>query len=74
MSYREVVGNVGGVINLHTRVGKEQKVAMELAVQDFHESSCYSMVLHLKDSSRNSDRAASAGNKHCILWCAHQIC
>ncbi|KAI3465350.1 hypothetical protein Pfo_022013 [Paulownia fortunei] len=50
--------SIGVVIDLRSRVGKEQKVAMEMAVQDFHH--CLNLFLHIKDSNGNSARAAFA--------------
>ncbi|PIN16448.1 Glutamate-gated kainate-type ion channel receptor subunit GluR5 [Handroanthus impetiginosus] len=49
---------IGVVIDQTSRLGREQKIAMELAVHDFHH--CRNLVLHLKDSHGNSARAASA--------------
>ncbi|KAI9201335.1 hypothetical protein LWI28_021772 [Acer negundo] len=53
--------HIGGVIDYSSRVGKEQMIAMQMAVQDFHRSACckLQLVLHFKDSRRNLARAAS---------------
>ncbi|KAK4428986.1 Glutamate receptor 2.7 [Sesamum alatum] len=50
--------SIGVVIDESCRVGKEQKIAMELAVGDFRH--CLNLVLHPKDSHGSSARAASA--------------
>ncbi|KAL8513896.1 hypothetical protein ACS0TY_013133 [Phlomoides rotata] len=50
---------IGVLIDKSCRVGREQKIAMELAVQDFHH--CLNILLHVTDSHGNSARAASAG-------------
>lgn len=53
--------NIGGVIDYSSRVGKEQKIAMEMALEDFSRSSNCSkqLLLLLEDSQGNSARAAS---------------
>ncbi|KAI5354468.1 hypothetical protein L3X38_007363 [Prunus dulcis] len=51
---------VGCVIDHSSRVGKEQKVAMEMAIQDLSKSICARVDLHLKDSQGNSARATAA--------------
>ncbi|KAJ6328093.1 hypothetical protein OIU77_009892 [Salix suchowensis] len=46
------MGKIGGVIDSGSRVGKEMKVAMEMAAEDFARSSCSKqLVLQLEDSS-----------------------
>ena len=56
------LGGIGGVLDLSSRVGKEQKIAMELAVQDFYSSTCYNLPIHLKDLHGNFVHTASDGN------------
>ena len=63
---------IGGVVDCTTRMGKEQKIAMEMAIQDYYfinnnfdsstTTSCSKLDLHLKDSQGNPARAAAAGN------------
>lgn len=63
-----ILGGIGGVLDLSSREGKEQKIGMELAVQDFYSLTCYNLPLHLKDLRQNSGHTASDGKlKH-----AHQ--
>ncbi|KAG8377606.1 hypothetical protein BUALT_Bualt08G0050500 [Buddleja alternifolia] len=50
--------SIGVVIDESSRVGKEQRIAMELAVHDFRH--CLNLVLHFKDSQGSSSRAAFA--------------
>lgn len=57
-----ILGGIGGVLDLSSRVGKEQKIAMELAVQDFYSLTCYNLPIHLKDLCGNSGHTASHGN------------
>ncbi|KAF8406315.1 hypothetical protein HHK36_008401 [Tetracentron sinense] len=56
-----IIGTIGAIVDYSSRMGKEQKTAMEMAVQDFYDSTGYKMVLHLRDSYGHSARAASAG-------------
>lgn len=51
--------SVGVVIDESSRVGKEQKIAMKMAVRDLRH--CLNLVLHVKDLHGNSALAASAG-------------
>ncbi|KAL7155053.1 hypothetical protein ABFS83_03G048300 [Erythranthe nasuta] len=50
--------SVGVVIDRSSRVGKEQRVAIELAVRDFNDSCRLNMVLHIEDSHGNAASAA----------------
>ncbi|KAB5526691.1 hypothetical protein DKX38_020538 [Salix brachista] len=53
------MGKIGGVIDYGSRVGKEMKVAMEMAAEDFARSSCSKqLVLQIEDSSGDSARDA----------------
>lgn len=59
----EVVFAIGAVIDQTSRIGKEQKIAMEMAVHDFNQwTQCSHMDLQFKDSQGNSARAISSGN------------
>ncbi|KAK8646601.1 hypothetical protein V6N13_120381 [Hibiscus sabdariffa] len=52
---------IGAVIDYSSRVGREQGVAMEIALQDFYPSTCWiQLVLRFKDSQGSSARAASS--------------
>ncbi|KAJ6344703.1 hypothetical protein OIU76_006265 [Salix suchowensis] len=56
-----ITGKIGGVINYSSRAGKEQKVAMEMAVEDYFRSSCsQQLTLQLEDSGGDSSTVASA--------------
>lgn len=53
---------IGGVVDYSSRTGREQGIAIEMAVQDFHHSTCsIHLVLRFKDSQGSSPRAASSG-------------
>lgn len=58
-----VLGRIGGVIYQSSRIGREQKIAMEMAIHDFEKRSlnCSKLVLHPKDLDLNSAGAVSAG-------------
>lgn len=56
-----ITAKIGGVINYSSRAGKEQKVAMEMAVEDYFRSSCsQQLTLQLEDSGGDSSAVASA--------------
>ncbi|XWS25609.1 hypothetical protein CRYUN_Cryun27aG0082500 [Craigia yunnanensis] len=58
---RERTRRIGGVVDYRSRAGKEQRIAMEMAIQDFHRSTCSNqLVLRFKDSQGGSARAASS--------------
>ncbi|XVF36282.1 hypothetical protein REPUB_Repub19eG0044700 [Reevesia pubescens] len=59
---RERTRRIGGVIDYSSRTGKEQRIAMEMAIRDFHQSSCskQQLVLRFTDSQGSSARAASS--------------
>ncbi|RDX65785.1 Glutamate receptor 2.7, partial [Mucuna pruriens] len=41
LNSEKIIVNIGGVIELISRVGKEQKTAMEVAMEDVNRQSCY---------------------------------
>lgn len=54
---------VGAIIDVNSRIGKEQKAAMEIAAEDFNNySDSRKLILHFRDSGRNPLVAASAGS------------
>ena len=60
----QIVGSIGGVIDESSRVGKEIKIAMKMAAQDFRRSTCSKLALHLRDSNGHSAHVATAGHFH----------
>ncbi|GAB4831357.1 hypothetical protein Ancab_005369 [Ancistrocladus abbreviatus] len=53
--------NFGVIINEDTRVGKEHKVAMKIAVQNFNDrSKNFNLSLHFRNSNGHAFQAASA--------------
>ena len=59
---RQTFASIGAVFYYNSRLGKEQKVSMDIAIQDLHSLNCSTkLVLQLKDSQGNSARATSAG-------------
>lgn len=55
-----LIGSIGGIVDLGSRVGKEQKIAVEIAINDSNKSTCSKLALPVRDSSGSSARAASA--------------
>ncbi|KAJ6423652.1 hypothetical protein OIU84_024596 [Salix udensis] len=51
---------IGAIIDMSSRIGKEQRAAMEIAVEDFNGTGNQTLVLHIKDSQRDPVRAALA--------------
>lgn len=56
-----VRGILGAIVDNSTRIGKEQKVAMEMAIEDFYDKTSESYALHMKNSHGEPYRAALAG-------------
>ncbi|KAF9666602.1 hypothetical protein SADUNF_Sadunf16G0245800 [Salix dunnii] len=51
---------IGAIIDMSSRIGKEQRAAMEIAMEDFNGTGNQTLVLHIKDSQRDPVRAALA--------------
>ena len=60
---QDMVGAIGGVLEQSSRIGREQKIAMEMAIHDFCKINniCSCPVLHLKDSQGNPARSFYQG-------------
>ncbi|CAA2970198.1 glutamate receptor -like isoform X1 [Olea europaea subsp. europaea] len=55
-----IFGRIGSVIDQSSRVGKEQKIAIQMAVDDYTQwLNCSKLDLHIKDSNGKFARAAS---------------
>jgi hypothetical protein len=52
---------IGAIIDSSSRIGKEQKVALEMAVEDFYEVNNQSLLLQIEDSHGEPIRAGLAG-------------
>lgn len=64
---------VGAVLDLGSRMGKEHKIAMEIAVQDFNRLRSSKLLLNFHDSRGNSATTVAAGNFpppcfHHLIW------
>ncbi|CAK7323978.1 unnamed protein product [Dovyalis caffra] len=59
--------SLGGIVDCTTRAGKEEKVAMKMAIQDFYSNATQQPNLYVKDSKGDSIRAASSGETDMIL-------
>ncbi|XP_040989999.1 glutamate receptor 2.8-like [Juglans microcarpa x Juglans regia] len=55
-----VRGIIGAIVDNSTRIGKEQKVAMEMAIEDVHDRTSQSYALRMKNSHGEPYRAALA--------------
>jgi ionotropic glutamate receptor len=59
---QKIVINVGAILNLKSRAGKQQKTAMDIASKNFNDlSKTHILNLHFRDSDRDPLIAASAG-------------
>ncbi|PRQ29071.1 putative periplasmic binding protein-like I [Rosa chinensis] len=58
------ITNIGAIIDVNSRIGKEQKAAMEIAAENFNnQSDTHELILHFRDSGRDPFLAAYAA-KH----------
>jgi ionotropic glutamate receptor len=57
----EFISIIGAVVDCSTRVGREEKIAMDIAVQDIYRLTGHNLALHVLDLPENSARAAFAG-------------
>ena len=53
---------IGVVIDHTSRVGKEQRIAMQMAAQQISHSTCLKLELLLKDSKGSPAKATASGN------------
>lgn len=60
----KIVVNIGAIIDLSSRVGKEQKTAMEVAMEDVNRQSCYKLALNFNNNTHGnpSPTILAAGN------------
>lgn len=58
--------SLGGIVDCTTRAGKEERVAMEMALHDFYSNATQRPRLCVKDSKGDSFRAASSGENDMI--------
>ena len=65
--------SIGAVLDLGSLMGKQQKIAMEVAVQDFNRLSCSKLDLKMKNSRGNSAQAVAGGNFHFQFSCLLRI-
>ncbi|XP_021743767.1 glutamate receptor 2.9-like [Chenopodium quinoa] len=61
--HRNAVTSIGVVINGNTRVGKEQKIAMKIAVRDIYRNSCSPVTLHVRDFPEGLVHATNIASK-----------
>ncbi|KAL8141129.1 hypothetical protein V2J09_007150 [Rumex salicifolius] len=51
---------IAAVLDLRSRMGKEQAIAMKIAIRDINRLTCTNLTLHVSDSHRNSGQAILA--------------
>lgn len=57
------VTNIGAIIDVNSRIGKEEKTALEMAVQDFNDiSTNHELSLHFRHPGGDPLQVAYAGN------------
>lgn len=62
------VTNIGAIIDVNSRIGKQQKAAMEVAAENFNnQSETHELKLLFRDSGRDPFIAAYAGKDKYIL-------
>jgi hypothetical protein len=62
--------SIGAVLDLVSLMGKHQKIAMEIAVEEFNNHlSSSKLDLQIKDSHGNSAQVISSGNPPCNFLC-----
>ncbi|KAG4379853.1 hypothetical protein GLYMA_16G061900v4 [Glycine max] len=54
--------SIGAVLDLSSQMGKHQKIAMQIALQEFNRSSCSKLDLKIKNSQGNSAQTVASGN------------
>ncbi|KAH1066123.1 hypothetical protein J1N35_031110 [Gossypium stocksii] len=56
---------IGAIIDIHSRTGREEKTALDIAVQSFNsnDSNNHKLSLHIQDSGRNPLLAATVARK-----------
>ncbi|KAL2576088.1 hypothetical protein AAZV13_16G055600 [Glycine max] len=52
--------SIGAVLDLSSQMGKHQKIAMQIALQEFNRLSCSKLDLKIKNSHRNSANAVAS--------------
>ncbi|XP_077229580.1 glutamate receptor 2.7-like isoform X2 [Tasmannia lanceolata] len=61
---RFLQANIGAIIDANSRIGREEKTAMEIAIQDFNNSSSTTrLALHILSSGGNPLQAATAAEE-----------
>ncbi|KAF8391286.1 hypothetical protein HHK36_023588 [Tetracentron sinense] len=57
---RRFKGSIGAIIDYSSHIGKEEKIAMEMAIEDFYNTTNHRPFLHVRDSRREPVRAVLA--------------
>ncbi|KAG5098886.1 hypothetical protein JHK82_048740 [Glycine max] len=72
----KIVVNIGAIIDLSSRVGKEQKTAMEVAIEDVNRQSCYKLALNFNNITHRNPSptmlaAVTAIYEHSNFFASH---
>ncbi|KAF9618742.1 hypothetical protein IFM89_002437 [Coptis chinensis] len=62
ISAQDDIANIGAIIDVSSRIGKEEKVSMEIAIQTIYNASSnkHKLVLHVRDTGGNPLQAYMA--------------
>ncbi|XP_073116984.1 glutamate receptor 3.6-like isoform X1 [Elaeis guineensis] len=72
LSSRALTLHIGATVNTNSRIGREQKIAFEIAAQQFNSTS--TRLLHVSDSGSSSNHLRSISDaKNLINWGAEVI-
>ena len=69
----QVAGLVGAIVDQSSRIGKEEKIAMEIAINDVYEKTNQSFHLHIMNSQKDPMQAALAGVSW-LLFSTNKLC
>ena len=61
--HRNATVSIGVVVDQQTRVGREEEIAMKIAIQDLRRSSCLKLTLYFRDTHQSSTAVASSGKR-----------
>ncbi|KAK3030272.1 hypothetical protein RJ639_039855 [Escallonia herrerae] len=65
---------IGAIVDTRNRVGKEAKVAMEMAISDFNRDTNQNLVLHVRNSRGEPIRAALADAQKAQSRATYNLC
>lgn len=57
----QFIGTIGAIVDTTIKAGKQEKLAIGMAVEDFYSSTGHKPLLHVRDSEGNPVQAAWEG-------------